>query len=331
MTVRKRATCYWCAHSFEPNSKYGPVPRWCSDNCKTTLFRKKKRRREHRCPDCGTRLVLPGKSYCRWCALCRKVSKERVGGTVQGDMPCDMCGRVFNSAKGGRYCDLVCRNAAKLQRKRVGYDPWASCRLCGDRYIAAKRVRGSDGYRYCSDACLESALRTASLAKAVARRRSFLNAHAVRKDEWAQCGCGEPVNTRHGRTWCSAACRNAQHINGLLWQRRCECGADYMPQNSRQRFCSSKCAKQSRKFKVYRATRLRIYRRDRWVCQLCHERVSESLTRSNPMDGMAASLDHIIPRSDGGSDDPANLQLAHRRCNWEKSTDAVGSQLRLVG
>jgi 5-methylcytosine-specific restriction endonuclease McrA len=29
----------------------------------------------------------------------------------------------------------------------------------------------------------------------------------------------------------------------------------------------------------------------------------------------APTVDHIVPRSAGGSDDPANLRAAHQRCN----------------
>lgn len=30
------------------------------------------------------------------------------------------------------------------------------------------------------------------------------------------------------------------------------------------------------------------------------------------------TFDHIRPKAKGGSDDPANLQLAHAQCNWTK-------------
>lgn len=34
--------------------------------------------------------------------------------------------------------------------------------------------------------------------------------------------------------------------------------------------------------------------------------------------GAGATLDHLIPRAYGGADDPANVVLAHRRCNQRK-------------
>jgi 5-methylcytosine-specific restriction endonuclease McrA len=33
------------------------------------------------------------------------------------------------------------------------------------------------------------------------------------------------------------------------------------------------------------------------------------------------TFDHIRPRLKGGTDDQANLQLAHAECNWRKGSD----------
>ena len=76
------------------------------------------------------------------------------------------------------------------------------------------------------------------------------------------------------------------------------------------------------------SVRLAIYERDNWRCQLCRKKVDPSLPGGLPL---AHSLDHIIPRSLGGSNEPSNLQLAHHECNWRKGTTPQGSQLRLVG
>lgn len=55
--------------------------------------------------------------------------------------------------------------------------------------------------------------------------------------------------------------------------------------------------------------RRQIFERDRWSCQYC----GEALT------GEDATLDHIIPTSAGGTDDPANLATACLICNSIKS------------
>ena len=44
------------------------------------------------------------------------------------------------------------------------------------------------------------------------------------------------------------------------------------------------------------------------ICALCGLPVEED----------QRSIDHIVAVSQGGSDDPSNLQLAHRRCNQRK-------------
>jgi len=42
-------------------------------------------------------------------------------------------------------------------------------------------------------------------------------------------------------------------------------------------------------------------------------------------DPLAASIDHILPRSRGGTDDDGNLQIAHLRCNLLKNDGAQPS------
>lgn len=67
--------------------------------------------------------------------------------------------------------------------------------------------------------------------------------------------------------------------------------------------------------------------RDGWRCHLCRKRVDPGLRSPHPM---SASADHLIPISDGGDDEPANLALAHRYCN-EKRGVGGAVQLALVG
>lgn len=53
------------------------------------------------------------------------------------------------------------------------------------------------------------------------------------------------------------------------------------------------------------------------VCGICGQPVNKSLKYPHPL---SASIDHIIPISRGGHpSDLANLQLAHRWCNRQKS------------
>lgn len=58
-----------------------------------------------------------------------------------------------------------------------------------------------------------------------------------------------------------------------------------------------------------------VYERDGFVCQLCDDPVDVNL---DSRDAMSATLDHIVPRSLGGLNEPANLRLAHRSCNSKR-------------
>lgn len=73
-------------------------------------------------------------------------------------------------------------------------------------------------------------------------------------------------------------------------------------------------------------TRFRVDR-GRWAgpCLFCGGKLA-----LDPVTGDGATLEHIRPRSDGGTDDLANLGLAHARCNNEKGrrTDSTGMRKR---
>ena len=64
-----------------------------------------------------------------------------------------------------------------------------------------------------------------------------------------------------------------------------------------------------------------IRERDKNTCQLCFEFVDPTLP---PTDGWGGTLDHIIPKSQGGKKWYENLRLAHRRCNsWRGNRDVA--------
>jgi 5-methylcytosine-specific restriction endonuclease McrA len=51
------------------------------------------------------------------------------------------------------------------------------------------------------------------------------------------------------------------------------------------------------------------------MCWICEQDVDLTLHCSDPM---SASMDHLIPREEGGAYAPENLLLSHRRCNEER-------------
>lgn len=58
-----------------------------------------------------------------------------------------------------------------------------------------------------------------------------------------------------------------------------------------------------------------IAERDQWVCQLCLQDVDQRLRAPHPW---SATVDHVIPKSEGGTMRLDNLQLAHRVCNQQR-------------
>lgn len=58
-----------------------------------------------------------------------------------------------------------------------------------------------------------------------------------------------------------------------------------------------------------------IAQRDGCKCHLCGKKVNMALPGTEPM---GPTIDHLIPVSAGGTDDPANVRLAHRACNIKR-------------
>lgn len=63
---------------------------------------------------------------------------------------------------------------------------------------------------------------------------------------------------------------------------------------------------------IWRPTRFAVFERDAWTCLCCGARVSWTGNRKGP------TLDHVVPLSAGGSNDPSNLVTLCRGCNTAK-------------
>ena len=63
--------------------------------------------------------------------------------------------------------------------------------------------------------------------------------------------------------------------------------------------------------------RARLIDRDGPLCWICGEQVDLDVPPTAPG---APTVDHVLPRARGGSNDPSNLRLAHRRCNGRRGS-----------
>lgn len=67
----------------------------------------------------------------------------------------------------------------------------------------------------------------------------------------------------------------------------------------------------------YKMSARELALRDGTDCSICGNPVDMTLTRADGLD--CPSVDHVLPRSRGGTHAPENLALAHLRCNMLKS------------
>lgn len=105
-----------------------------------------------------------------------------------------------------------------------------------------------------------------------------------------------------------------------------QCGISFLARTdkSRSRFCSLGCANdfQGRderpRFRIAESRRAAIYEACEWKCQLCLSPVRPEQHQHHPR---YPTLDHIVPRARGGSDDESNLRLACFQCNTRRGTN----------
>lgn len=150
--------------------------------------------------------------------------------------------------------------------------------------------------------------------------------------------CRADLKQKHRRKWDDQ--RRERYVPKPKTERYCAwCSAAFLTHSpTRSRYCGAACANRAErhrrargagKWKRSELQYRRIAARDGWRCQLCGERVDGRVKYPSPLQG---TLDHIVPRSRGGSDDDVNLQLAHHACNSMKSDGAWqgGEQLLIV-
>jgi 5-methylcytosine-specific restriction endonuclease McrA len=73
---------------------------------------------------------------------------------------------------------------------------------------------------------------------------------------------------------------------------------------------------------------MKIFERDRWVCQLCSKKIKRDVVAPHLL---APTIDHIVPLARGGTHEPANAQAAHFICNTRKSDRGGHEQLPMIG
>lgn len=232
---------------------------------------------------------------------------------------CIQCGSLITRERCGKdsrkYCGKPCYFAAiregKQRFKGRIQDQWAalvdwsyewdadrrSCERAIQSHsacICCGKKNANSGYSFCSRECLVS-WRGERICK---------KCNAVFTDA----------------SWCATTCTQCKK----LAQKEC-----------RRRNGSSKFRSRARKYGVsYESfSRVSIYSRDKWTCQLCGRKCLLRWTvnkRTKSPNCRSPTIDHIVPLSRGGAHLPDNVQLACFECNAKKGNAKIG-QLRLAG
>lgn len=179
------------------------------------------------------------------------------------------------------WCKL-CYREWHRQRYAVRFtDEIRMCERCGARYQPKQRR----WTQFCSRSCKDKARREGEVAARLAAKPERKCVH---------CGAHVPKSKRIDAKFCSGACSDAAHAVTRKMSKR---------------------ARQARLFEEGLVSRREIASRDKYRCGICGGRVS--MAKKHP-DPLAPSIDHVVPLSLGGGNDPQNLQLAHLRCNLRK-------------
>ncbi len=108
---------------------------------------------------------------------------------------------------------------------------------------------------------------------------------------------------------CRKKHRKEKVMRGKQNKRVCEtCGCKFKGTIS-HKYCSYECRMLRRKFTGYYKVRFAVLYRDDFRCQYCG---------ATPQDGAKLHIDHIVPRSKGGTDDVVNLITSCSVCNIGK-------------
>lgn len=217
-----------------------------------------------------------------------------------------MCAHCGKETTRPRYCSETCREAAKWERRKAANPcPVCSgamaigsrqCYKCDGRKKRVSRSEHGTSSRYAGGCRCEPCTAAKTNQERVYRQRRLQQGRPVHRSGPSHtCGeCGEEFNGRAERKFCSLRCATLAQ------------GGDPDnpgPRDSRPRNWISE------------EDRRAVFEKAGWCCAICETAMRPDF---GYLHDLYPTLDHILPRSRGGSDDPSNLQPAHRICNLRK-------------
>ena len=293
--------------------------------CGTTAgYRAHKRHNEPSCDSCKSAM----RDYWR---------KQKNGELVcLYAVSCLVCSGVFVARRSDAKACSRCNNGSvtiKLRSKQILAAQLAGCIDCG---MPHRRHRSSHNRCVSCSEARNQKRRLARMSKTIATQAAGCDdcgkPHRRHRSRYNRCvSCSEARNQKRRLARMSKTI--ATQAAGCI-----DCGKPYRRHRSRHNRCVS-CSKVYNAERARQKTRKRrltlvgdytlqqIGDRDGWRCHLCSNRVRADLSGMHPQ---GPTIDHLIPVSCGGSDDPVNVALAHRECNVKRSNRGP-AQLRLIG
>lgn len=340
-TTGRTSTCARCGTTFDCSPK-GPLPKACRQ-CRRPLNTEYTRRwREARaepkpdpkCCDCGADIArVPGRGAtpkrCKPCAKEKKLASVRDwyarNRKASADCVCGDCSRSFTRRslngpppKRCPACTRARSNAIKAAQerdaRRLRYElngRWSKCLGCG---VLVLSVRKGPKRKRCGT-CLEAYVREYRAARAAVIRESL---------DCADCGTHVPlVRKGQSRRRCDPCSNKRRDAQSARWE---AVHRDYRVAKWRRH-------RHRRRAQVRGAASERfndrdIFVRDRWICQICGYKINPAAKYPDPR---SASLDHIVPLSEGGAHTRANTRLACWICNSLRGNRGGNEQLALFG
>jgi predicted nucleic acid-binding Zn ribbon protein len=346
--------CKQCSKEYLPT---GSRQKYCADCCsvisKNRCQNIHARLYDHKCLQCGKAFTSKQRNA-KYCGHeCHHIATRSLKNMT---CVCVVCGETFvPKQKGQKCCSHECAKVLSIETLTKKYGtPVDPCPNCGK---AVRHVMQKHGHRqvFCSVECAKeyrrkqgSILKTEhSIEKKAQHERALIKTCIVCEKQFKATNANQQI--------CSDECRRvfaSEHYGKDYWFKqgkskhiassyRCkECGNMFTPEygDRRRVFCSDECRKtwksRHKNPVAVRAENSRrrahlagadvgqfrdvdIFERDHWTCAICGQPVDREPSFFYNL--LAASLDHIVPLSRGGSHTTDNVRCVHFICNSLKS------------
>lgn len=253
-----------------------------------------------------------------WGTSCRSCGWGKGPTMIRFD--CEQCGtlceRRASKRRTPRFCSVACSNAHAVAAQ--GNRLTASCEVCGLEFARKasdfKRRDGNRGGRFCSKVCQgvwksqQPKAPKKPQPKPAPRSRVYFR-------ECVECGrtfCARGANAKRCSTQCKIDAEGAR-VKDLYAMATQFIDGKYLGAQWRKALIEY------------------LVERDGDKCGICNRKIDITLKSGTRGSRKGPSVDHIIPRSLGGTDDLTNLRLACWGCNHSRGNRGGNEQLMLVG